>query len=98
MFKFRRLLPLALVLVFGLGAAGLKLCLAEAEIKAVACSYSDRYHEPSCKIARSIDPQELLSFKSAKDAEAAGFIPCKKCHESTSPSNISLKNKSSVVK
>ncbi len=96
MFKFRSILPLALVLVFSLAAPDLKVYSAEGvEGKVVACSYSDRYHEPSCKIARSISPEELLSFKSAKDAEAAGFVPCKKCHESASPSNISLKKKPS---
>ncbi len=97
MFKFRDILLLIFVLVFSLGAMGLKVSSAGGvESKVVACSYSDRYHETFCKIARSVDPKELLSFNLAKDAEAAGFVPCKKCHESTSPSNISLKNKSSA--
>ena len=54
----------------------------------VACNYSDRYHLKTCKVAAKILPEELITFKSPAEAEAAGFAPCKKCHPSTVGSNL----------
>ena len=54
----------------------------------VASNYSDRYHSRSCKIAGQIPPEELLTFKSPAEAEAAGLMPCKKCHPSAVTSNL----------
>ncbi len=54
----------------------------------VASNYSDRYHVPSCKIASKIPKEELLVFKSPAEAEAAGLLPCKKCHPSAVTNNL----------
>ncbi len=54
----------------------------------VASNYSDRYHLKTCKIAAKIPTEELLTFKSSAEAEAAGYAPCKKCHPSTVTTNL----------
>lgn len=47
--------------------------------KLVASQLSDRYHWSSCKIAKKIDPRDLIVFKTPEEALATGLVPCKKC-------------------
>jgi hypothetical protein len=56
------------------------VCLSlAADYKYVGSSKSDKYHYPSCQWARKINPANLVTFKSAKEAQEAGYIPCKVC-------------------
>lgn len=50
-----------------------------AEYKYYASSKSKKYHYPSCKWAQKISPENLVSFKSANEAKAQGYVPCKVC-------------------
>ncbi len=56
--------------------------------KVVASSYSDRYHESSCKLAQKIRKADLILFNSPQDAADAGLVPCKKCHPRVTSSNF----------
>ncbi len=47
--------------------------------KLVASKKSDKYHYPSCSAAKKISPANLVEFKSAAEARAAGYVPCKIC-------------------
>jgi len=38
-----------------------------------------KYHYPSCKWAQKINPSNLVTFKSASEAKAQGYAPCKVC-------------------
>ncbi len=40
---------------------------------------SSRYHHPSCRFARKFRSGDMASFRSAKDALGAGYVPCKVC-------------------
>ncbi|MEI6153909.1 MAG: Ada metal-binding domain-containing protein [Deltaproteobacteria bacterium] len=51
----------------------------DAENKYYASSKSKKYHYPSCRWAQNINPSNLVSFKSANDANAQGYVPCKVC-------------------
>jgi micrococcal nuclease len=50
-----------------------------ADYKYVGSSKSDKYHYPSCQWAKKIKPDNLVTFKSAKEAQDAGYVPCKVC-------------------
>lgn len=54
-----------------------------AEFKYVGSKKSDKYHYPSCTWAKKISPQNLRTFKTAKEALDAGYIPCKVCKPPT---------------
>ena len=54
------------------------------EAKIVASQLSDRYHLSTCKIAKKIDPRDLIVFKTPEEAVATGLNPCKKCNPPTS--------------
>ena len=41
---------------------------------------SNKYHYPSCRYAERFRSGDMSSFHSAKDALAAGYIPCKVCN------------------
>jgi hypothetical protein len=47
--------------------------------KFVASKNSNEYHWPVCKLAKSIKPEDRITFKSAKEAQAAGYVHCKVC-------------------
>ena len=81
----KKILGFFLMLCFLLVFGGV---LRAADEKVVASNYSDRYHVPSCKIAAKIRPEELVTYKSAAEAEAAGLAPCKKCHPKAVTSNL----------
>jgi methylphosphotriester-DNA--protein-cysteine methyltransferase len=53
------------------------------DYKYVASKYSIKYHRPTCKWAHKIQPQNMLKFKTAKEALAAGKVPCKVCNPPT---------------
>ena len=50
-----------------------------ANYKYVGSAKSNKYHNPSCRWAQKINPNNLVTFNSAKDALGAGYIPCKVC-------------------
>jgi hypothetical protein len=54
-----------------------------AEYKYVGSSKSNKYHYPTCEWAAKISPQNLVTFNSAKEALAAGYVPCKVCRPPT---------------
>ncbi len=45
-----------------------------------AAPNSNKYHHRSCRFARDTGTRSLETFRSAKDAAAAGYIPCKVCN------------------
>jgi methylphosphotriester-DNA--protein-cysteine methyltransferase len=54
-----------------------------ADYKYVGSKNSNKYHYPDCKWAKKISPKNLLTFKTAQEALAAGYVPCKVCKPST---------------
>lgn len=60
------------------------VCLSlAADFKYVGSSKSNKYHYPDCKWAQKIKFENLVTFKSAKEALAAGYVPCKVCKPPT---------------
>ncbi len=85
----KKLLAVTLICVSLSGAFWVLAGLAEAKV--VAANYSDRYHEPGCKIAQKIKPEYLVIFNSPEEAVQAGFEPCKKCHPGLGSNNFGSK-------
>ena len=76
--KIKILISVSLLIAFSI------VCLSlAADFKYVGSSKSDKYHRPSCKWAQKINPSNLVTFKSANEARAAGYIPCKVCKPPT---------------
>ena len=46
----------------------------------VASDDSDKYHYPSCRWAKEINKENLISFSSVDEAKAAGYVSCGTCH------------------
>ena len=46
----------------------------------VASDDSDRYHYPSCRWAKEINQENLISFSSVDEAKAAGYVSCGSCN------------------
>jgi len=46
----------------------------------VASKRGGKYHRPDCTAAKRILPKNRIEFKDAKEAEAAGYEPCKLCN------------------
>lgn len=40
---------------------------------------SDKYHNPSCRFAEEILPENEIWFDSTEDAESSGYYPCGSC-------------------
>ena len=40
---------------------------------------SDKYHNPGCRFAKEILPENEIWFDSAEDAESSGYSPCGSC-------------------
>jgi len=60
------------------------VCLSiAADYKYVGSAKSDKYHYPNCEWAQKINPANLVKFKSAKEAQEAGYVPCKVCRPPT---------------
>jgi hypothetical protein len=53
-----------------------------AETIYVGSTTSNKYHYPSCKWAKTIKPSRLIKFKSEKEAQERGYIPCPVCKPS----------------
>lgn len=53
---------------------------APAEHAFVGSRLSDKYHDPSCRYAQKIDPENCIGWGSAEAAEADGYAPCKVCN------------------
>ncbi len=51
----------------------------QAKYKYAVAPNSNKYHYPSCRWAQKSGSRNLETFHSAKDALAAGYIPCKIC-------------------
>ena len=67
---------LAIFLIFAIAATSI---LIAAEYKYVGSKKSNKYHYPSCRWAKKIKPNNLVTFQSAKEAQEAGYLPCKVC-------------------
>jgi methylphosphotriester-DNA--protein-cysteine methyltransferase len=68
---FVSVLLLTVVLVASLALA--------ADFKYVGSKQADKYHYPTCQWAKKLRPANLVTFKSAKGAQEAGYLPCKVC-------------------
>lgn len=75
MFK-RKKSFLIIFLVVAFLASSVALAL---DYKYVGSKNSNKYHYPTCRSAQRIKPGNLVTFNSAKDAQAAGYVPCKVC-------------------
>lgn len=51
----------------------------DADYKFVGSAKSDKYHYPTCEWALKINPENLVTFKSVRDALTAGYVACKVC-------------------
>jgi hypothetical protein len=67
---------LAILLVIAFLVTSVALAL---DYKYVGSKKSNKYHNPTCGSAQKIKPDNLVTFKSAQDAKAAGYVPCKVC-------------------
>jgi len=47
--------------------------------KFVGSKSTKEYHWPVCKLAKIIKPEDRVTFKSAQEAQAAGYTHCKVC-------------------
>jgi hypothetical protein len=54
-----------------------------ADYKYVGSAKSNKYHYPTCQWARKIKPENLVTFKAAKEAVEAGYVPCTLCKPPT---------------
>ncbi len=45
----------------------------------VGSKNSTKYHYTWCKWAKKISPRNRVTFKSAKEAQDSGYVPCKVC-------------------
>jgi methylphosphotriester-DNA--protein-cysteine methyltransferase len=77
--KRKRILVAIFVLILFVGAC---LTLA-ADYKYVGSVKSNKYHYPNCRYVQMIKPENLVTFKSAKEALEAGYVPCKVCKPPT---------------
>jgi len=68
-------------LVLGLLAFGISTFTSlAADYKYVGSARSNKYHYPNCQWAFKIKPENLVKFRSAAEARAAGYVPCKVCN------------------
>ena len=70
----KSVLAIFLAVVFLVTSVALAL-----DYKYVGSKNSNKYHYPTCRSAQKINPKNLVTFNSAKDAQAAGYVPCKVC-------------------
>jgi len=70
----RSFLAILLVIVFLVTSVALAV-----DYKYVGSKKSKKYHLPTCRSAQKIKPDNLVTFKSAQEAKAAGYVPCKVC-------------------
>ena len=76
--KTKILISIILLVIFSV------VCLSFAsDYKYVGSAKSDKYHYPWCEWALKIKSENLVTFTSAKEALAAGYVPCKVCRPPT---------------
>jgi len=76
--KIRICISIVILMIFSV------VCLSLAvDYKYVGSKSSDKYHFPDCKWAKKISPKNLVTFKTAQEAEKAGYVPCKVCKPPT---------------
>ena len=70
------------------------------QTKYVGSKNSNKYHKTTCRFAKSISPSNLIEFTSIKEAEEAGYIPCKVCKPNSinGDSNNNTTSKKSLIK
>ena len=56
-----------------------------AEATCVASRKAKKYHRPSCQYAAKIKDENLVTFDSAAQAQAAGYAPCGACKPQQKP-------------
>lgn len=61
------------------GSAKHLAAASETEVVYVGSEKAKIFHLPTCRFADRIQEDQLVTFESAKDAEAAGRRPCKIC-------------------
>ena len=71
----RSLLPILIVATLLVAALAVA-----ADYKYVGSKKSDKYHYPTCEWAKKFSPYNLVTFKSAKEAWDAGYVPCWVCN------------------
>ncbi len=54
----------------------------------IASRYSDRYHQPNCKLVSKITDEEKITFSSYEEGEKAGYTHCRLCHPKAVESNF----------
>ena len=74
--KSQIMVVISVLLIFAFVATGILLAV---DYKYVGSKKSDRYHYPLCRWAKKIRPYNLVTFRSAKEAQKAGYVPCKVC-------------------
>jgi len=67
---------LAFILIVAFLLASVALSL---DYKYVGLKRGKKYHYPTCEYAQRVDSKLVLTFNSAKEAQAAGYVPCKVC-------------------
>jgi len=70
---------IAVLSIFLICAFVVTSILLAADYKYVGSKKSNKYHYPSCQWAKKIKPYNLVTFQSAKEAQEAGYVPCKVC-------------------
>jgi len=76
--KIRICISIVILMIFSIVCFSLA-----ADYKYVGSKSSDKYHFPDCKWAKKISPKNLVTFKTAQEAEKAGYVPCKVCKPPT---------------
>jgi methylphosphotriester-DNA--protein-cysteine methyltransferase len=74
--KRRIIAVISILLMFAFVATSILLA---ADYKYVGSKRSNKYHYPSCRWAKKIKPYNLVTFQSVKEAQEAGYVPCKVC-------------------
>ncbi len=76
----RRRILVSIVILVLLLAAFLSFA---ADYKYVGSSKAKKYHYPTCQGALKIKPENLVTFKTAKEAVEAEYVPCTVCKPPT---------------
>jgi competence protein ComEC len=77
----KKFLPLILVvlLLFACGNKSKNRTSSSTDYKYIGSINSNKYHYTYCEWAQKIKVENAVYFKDKKEAEKAGYIPCKVC-------------------
>jgi len=78
MFRKKRSFP-ALMLIGAFLFAAVALA-ADYKYVASRTPMRNKYHYPNCEYAQKIVFKQRVTFNSAKEAQAAGYVPCNLCN------------------